>query len=64
MSTWANYEQGVDKWSQGETNMGDPANLTAFVQWAKTTYPAANYALVIRDHGDGLGGMQEDDSER
>jgi len=61
MSTWAAYAQGVDKWSQGETNMGDPANLTAFVQWAKSTYPAQNYALVIRDHGDGLGGMQEDD---
>ncbi|MHB1355401.1 MAG: clostripain-related cysteine peptidase [Anaerolineae bacterium] len=61
MSTWAAYSQGVDKWSQGELNMGDPANLVAFVAWAKSSYPAANYALVIRDHGDGLGGMQEDD---
>ncbi len=61
MSTWAAYTQGVDKWSQGEINMGDPANLIAFVQWAKANYPAPNYALVIRDHGDGLGGMQEDD---
>ena len=41
--------------------MGDPANLTNFVQWAKTNYPAAHYALVIRDHGDGLGGMEVDD---
>lgn len=61
MSTWAAYTQDVDKWAQGEVNMGDPANLTGFVQWAKTNYPAAHYALVIRDHGDGLGGMQEDD---
>jgi len=61
MSSWAAYTQGVDKWAQGEINMGDPANLTAFVDWAKDTYPAPNYALVIRDHGDGLGGMQEDD---
>ena len=61
MSTWAAYTQDVDKWSLGEINMGDSANLTTFVQWAKTNYPAPNYALVIRDHGDGLGGMQEDD---
>jgi hypothetical protein len=61
MSTWAAYTQGVDKWTQGETNMGDPASLTGFVQWAKTNYPASHYALVIRDHGDGLGGMEEDD---
>jgi len=61
MSYWAAYTQGVDKWAQGEINMGDPANLTAFVGWARTNYPASNYALVIRDHGDGLGGMQEDD---
>jgi len=61
MNTWAFYTQGVDKWAQGEANMGDPASLTGFAQWAKANYPAANYALVIRDHGDGLGGMQEDD---
>ncbi len=61
MSTWAVYTQGVDKWTMGELNMGDPANLSNFVQWAKTNYPAAHYALVIRDHGDGLGGMEEDD---
>ncbi len=61
MANWAVYTEGVDKWAQGEANMGDPANLTTFVQWAKANYPAENYALVIRDHGDGLGGMEEDD---
>lgn len=61
MSTWAAYTEGVDKWAKGEVNMGDPANLELFVQWAKANYPASHYALVIRDHGDGLGGMQEDD---
>ena len=61
MSTWAVYTQGVDKWTMGELNMGDPANLSNFVQWAKTNYPAAHYGLVIRDHGDGLGGMEQDD---
>ena len=61
MSTWATYTQGVDKWTQGEINMGDPTSMIDFVQWAKTNYPALHYALVIRDHGDGLGGMEEDD---
>jgi hypothetical protein len=61
MANWAVYTQGVDKWAQGEANMGDPANLTGFVAWAQSNYPAERYALVIRDHGDGLGGMEEDD---
>ena len=41
--------------------MGEVTSLTSFVEWAKTQYPAPHYALVIRDHGDGLGGMEEDD---
>ena len=41
--------------------MGDPASLIGFVQWAKTNYSAPHCALVIRDHGDGLGGMEEND---
>lgn len=61
MSSWADYTQGVDKWTQGELNMGQAQNLSSFAQWARTNYPAAHYALVIRDHGDGLGGMEEDD---
>jgi len=31
----------------GEQNMGDPATLAGFISWAKTNYPARNYALVI-----------------
>ena len=61
MASWAAYSEGVDKWAQGELNMGAPASLIAFTQWAKTNVPATHYALVIRDHGGGLGGMQEDD---
>ncbi len=60
LAAWATYTQGSDKWTQGELNMGLPASLTGFTQWAKTNFPADHYALVIRDHGDGLGGMQED----
>jgi len=37
----------------GEVNMGDPATLTSFIQWAEMNYPANNYALVLWDHGGG-----------
>jgi len=37
----------------GEANMGDPATLTGFIDWATTNYPASNYALVLWDHGGG-----------
>jgi len=37
----------------GEVNMGAPQSLIGFVNWAKTNYPATNYALVLWDHGSG-----------
>lgn len=37
----------------GTVDMASPAALTAFITWAKTTYPAQHYALVIWDHGNG-----------
>ncbi len=37
----------------GEANMGDPATLINFVNWAKNNYPAANYCLILWDHGSG-----------
>jgi hypothetical protein len=37
----------------GEVDMGNPATLTDFINWATTNYPAANYALVLWDHGSG-----------
>ncbi|MBN2217665.1 MAG: hypothetical protein JW719_09855, partial [Pirellulales bacterium] len=39
--------------SLGEVNMGNPANLSEFVNWATLNYPADNYALVLWDHGSG-----------
>jgi len=39
--------------SIGNVDMGNPATLTAFIQWAKQKYPAEHYALVIWDHGGG-----------
>jgi len=37
----------------GEMNMGNPATLLNFVQWAKTSYPAEKYALILWNHGGG-----------
>ena len=37
----------------GEVNMADPANLVDFLYWAKTNYPAENYALLMWHHGNG-----------
>jgi len=37
----------------GEVNMGDPATLQSFIEWAIMSYPAQNYALVLWDHGSG-----------
>jgi hypothetical protein len=39
-------------------NTGDPKNLTDFIVWAATNYPAQRYALVLWNHGTG---WKEDD---
>ncbi|MEW6007178.1 MAG: clostripain-related cysteine peptidase, partial [bacterium] len=36
-----------------EANMGDPNTLKNFINWAKNSYPAENYALILWNHGDG-----------
>lgn len=46
----------------GEANMGDPQTLIDFVNWARATYPADKYALVLWDHGSGWK-MKAQDSE-
>jgi len=43
----------------GEQNMGDPAVLQGFVEWAITNYPAEHYALSIWNHGGGWRLTQE-----
>ncbi len=53
------------KLMERNVDMGDPLSLIEFVQWAKKTYPAKNYALVLWSHGDGwktirsTGGIQK-----
>jgi len=37
----------------GEVNMGDPQTLINFVNWAKNSYPANNYCVILWDHGTG-----------
>ncbi|MBI4893070.1 MAG: lamin tail domain-containing protein [Acidobacteria bacterium] len=46
----------------GERNMGDPAELREFLQWAVTNYPAENYGLILSGHGDGWKGYGPDES--
>jgi hypothetical protein len=46
----------------GEVNMGDPAELTEFLVWGITNYPANRYALVMWDHGAGWIGVAFDDT--
>jgi hypothetical protein len=36
-----------------DVDMGDPASLTDFIEWAIGNYPADNYVLVLWDHGSG-----------
>jgi hypothetical protein len=46
----------------GNRNMTDPVQLREFVTWARAAYPAERYALVLWNHGDGLGGLIEDET--
>ena len=50
--------------SIGERNTGDPATLTEFLDWARATFPAERYGLVLWNHGGGLEGVAWDQSSR
>jgi len=52
----ANYVEGMNKWELGEVDMGNPVILSNFISWAVQKYPTDNYALVLSNHGTGLGG--------
>ncbi|MCX7630780.1 MAG: clostripain-related cysteine peptidase [Geminicoccaceae bacterium] len=55
---------GAELVSIGERNTGDPATLTEFLEWARATFPAERYGLVVWDHGGGLEGAAWDFSSR
>jgi len=58
----AAYTASVNYWPQGELDMGDPQTLVDFVDWARSKYPAQHYALVLKNHGTGLGGAMLDET--
>lgn len=39
--------------TDNEIDMGDPDELSDFVEWATTCYPAEHYMLVLWNHGNG-----------
>ena len=45
----------------GSGDMGDWRRLVDFVIWAKLTFPAKHYALVVWNHGNGVRGISYDD---
>ncbi len=51
----------VQDWGDGAggrlLDMAEPANLTAFIDWAASLYPADHYAVFVGDHGFGWNGM-------
>jgi hypothetical protein len=63
-SRFAAYTDGVDRFPQGEVDMGSPATLANFVAWAKANYPAQRYALILDDHGNGVSGGLVDDTAK
>lgn len=50
------------EYSTSNNNMADPANVTDFINWASSTYPADKYALVFWNHGSGYQGYGNDDN--
>lgn len=46
-------EIGVD--GSHDANMADALTLKKFIQYCKKYYPAKNYLLVLRSHGNGIG---------
>lgn len=44
----------------GERDSGDPETLASFLAWGRQSLPAAHTALVLWNHGSGLGGSNYD----
>ena len=47
------YAEGLNKWPQGELDMGEAATLAEFVVKTMQELPADHYLLSIVDHGGG-----------
>ncbi len=57
------YTANVNYWPQGEADMDNPSTLIQFVNWAKDKFPAQHYALILDNHGSGLGGAMVDGTD-
>jgi len=55
-------EELTDAPNSGPSNTGDPAVLSAFIEYAIKKYPAAHYALIFNDHGSSWPGVGADGS--
>ncbi|GJM32962.1 MAG: clostripain [Saprospiraceae bacterium] len=49
--------------TQYEANMGDAQLLKNFIQFCKANYPAKNYMLILRSHGNGQAMCPDDELE-
>ncbi|MCG2825047.1 MAG: clostripain-related cysteine peptidase, partial [Thermoplasmatales archaeon] len=45
----------------GEVDSSKPGVLSDFINWSINNYPAKHYALILGDHGLGIGGLCEDE---
>jgi len=45
----------------GEKDMGDPKNVSAFLEWGIKKYPAEHYAVILFNHGAGFAGVLSDE---
>lgn len=70
VKTWRSVKRHVLKNGQlqeladiGAQNMGASQTLTDFITWAAKSYPAANYRLVLWDHGAGWKGFGLDENQ-
>jgi Clostripain family. len=57
-----NRGSATELYDYGHLNTGDPATLQAFIRESVRAYPAANYALIISDHGASWPGVGDDES--
>jgi len=53
-TNFTQYTEGVDMWSMGEKDMGNPETLQEFLEWGLTNYPSEHYLIVMWDHGTGI----------
>ena len=51
-------------YSTSNNNMADPSNVTDFINWASSTYPADKYVLVLWNHGSGYQGYGSDENHK